>query len=148
MVPCVHYLLLYGLKTLFGIETMQALPTLLFSAEALMRSVGCNAQQVRHGVCQRGAATCQGPRTTGHLCPDALAENIVKLDVRDLEALCNGVIGALAKVRVVAPKVTGIVDATDRATTAHYADGGQVTRTRKMTAARGQGYAIAVTVYG
>ena len=56
MVPVVQYLLLYSLKTLFGIESMPALPSLLFSDEALMRLVGVNAQQVRHGVCQRGAA--------------------------------------------------------------------------------------------
>jgi hypothetical protein len=37
MVPVVQYLLLYGLKTLFGIERMNALPGLLFSDEALMQ---------------------------------------------------------------------------------------------------------------
>jgi hypothetical protein len=43
MVPVVQYLLLYGLKTLFGIESMNALPALLFSDEALMQLVGFNA---------------------------------------------------------------------------------------------------------
>ena len=86
MLPFVQYLLLYSLKTLFGIESMNALPALLFSDEALMRLVGFNAHQVRHGVCQRGAAQRQGPRTTGPICPDARADNIVKLNVRDLEA--------------------------------------------------------------
>src|ERR671924_2232309 len=108
MVPAVQYLLLYGLKTLFGIESMNALPALLFSDEALMRLVGFNAQQVRRGVCQRGAATRQGPRTAGPICPDTLAENIVQLNLRDLEALFNGVIRALAKSGVFAAKVTGI----------------------------------------
>jgi len=79
MVPFVQYILLYSLKTLFGIESMNALPALLFSDAALMRLVGFNAQQVRQGVCQRGAAQRQGPRTTGPICPDALADNIVKL---------------------------------------------------------------------
>lgn len=118
MVPCVQYLLLYSLKTLVGIESLHALPALLFSDEALMRLVGFNAYQVRHGVCQRGAATRQGPRTTGPICPDALAENIVKRNIRDLEALCNGVIRALAKAGVLAAQVTSIVDATDLETTA------------------------------
>jgi hypothetical protein len=54
MLPFVQYVLLYGLKTLFGIERINALPALLFSDEALMRLVGFNAQQVRDGVCQRG----------------------------------------------------------------------------------------------
>jgi hypothetical protein len=86
MVPFVQYILLYGLKTLLGIEGMHALPPLLFRDEALMRLVGFNAHQVRHGVCQRGAAPRQGSRTTGPSCPDALADNIVKLNLRELEA--------------------------------------------------------------
>jgi len=35
------------LKTLYGIERMHALSSLLFSDEALMQLVGFNAQQVR-----------------------------------------------------------------------------------------------------
>ncbi len=148
MVPFVQYLLLYGLKTLFGIESMNALPALLFSDEARMRLVGFNAHQVRHGVCQRGAAQRQGPRTRGPICPDALADNMVKLNVRDLEALFNGVIRALAKAEVFAAKVTGLVDATDLETTEHYVGCGQVTRKRKITDKRGKVHEIEVTVYG
>jgi hypothetical protein len=37
MVPIVQYVLLYSLKTLLGIESMNALPALRFSDEALMR---------------------------------------------------------------------------------------------------------------
>lgn len=148
MVPVVQYVLLYSLKTLFGIESMHALPALLFSDEALMRLVGFNAHQVRHGVCQRGAAQRQGPRTTGPICPDALADNIVKLNVRDLEALFNGVIRALAKAGVFAAKVTGIVDATDLETTPQYEGCGRVTRKRKITDKRGNVHEIEVTVYG
>jgi hypothetical protein len=148
MVPIVQYLLLYSLKTLFGIESMHALPALLFSDEALMRLVGFNVYQMRHGVCQRGATKRQGPRTTGPICPDALAENIVKLNMRDLEALFNGVIRALAKAGVFAAKVTSIVDATDLETTAQYEGCGQVTRKRKITDKRGKVHELEVKVYG
>jgi DDE family transposase len=148
MVPCVQYVLLYGLKTLYGVESMNALPALLFSDEALMRLVGFNAQQVRQGVCQRGAATRRGPRTEGPICPDTLAENIVKLNLRDLEALFNGVIRALAKIGVLGVKVTGIVDATDLETTAQYEGCGHVTRKRKIADKRGKVHEIEVTVYG
>jgi hypothetical protein len=148
MVPCVQYVLLYSLKTLFGIESMNALPALLFSDKALMRLVGFNAQQVRQGVCQRGAATRRGPRTAGPICSDTLADNIVKLNLRDLEVLFNGVIRALAKARIFGPKVTGIVDATDLETTAQYEGCGQVTRKRKITDKHGKVHAIEVTVYG
>jgi hypothetical protein len=148
MVPVVQYLLLYSLKTLCGIESMNALPALLCSDEARMRLVGFHAHQVRHGVCQRGAAKRQGPRTAGPICPDALADNMVKLNMRDLEALFNGVLHALAKAGVFAAKVTSIVDATDLETTAQYEGCGHVTRQRQITDTRGKVQEIAVTVSG
>jgi hypothetical protein len=70
MVPVVQDVLLDSLKTLFGVDSLNALPPWLCSDEALMRLVGFKAQPVRQGVCQRGAATRQGPRTTGPICPD------------------------------------------------------------------------------
>jgi Transposase DDE domain len=148
MVPVVQYLVLYGLKTLFGIESMNALPALLFSDEARMPLVGFNAQQVRHGVCQRGAAKRQQPRTEGPICPDTLANNIVQLNLRDLAAWFNGTIRALARAGIFGAKVTGIVDATDLETTAAYEGCGQVTRTRKITDKHGHVREIEVTVYG
>jgi Transposase DDE domain len=148
MVPFVQYLLLYSLKTLFGIESMHALPALLFSDEALMRLVGFNAHQVRHGVCQRGAAQRQGPRTRGPICPDTLADNMVKLNLHDLEALFNRAIRAVAQAGYFGKQVTGIVDGTDLETTAQYEGCGQVTRQRKITDKRGKVHEIEVTVYG
>jgi hypothetical protein len=148
MVPVVQYLLLYGLKTLFGIESMNALPALLFSDEALMQLVGFKAQQVRHGVCQRGAAKRQHPRTEGPICPDTLANNIVQLNLQDLEAWFNGTIRALAKAGICGAKVTGRVDATDLETTAAYEGRGQATRKRKITDKHGNVHEIEVTAYG
>jgi hypothetical protein len=148
MVPVVQSLLLYGLKTLFGIERMHALPALLFSDEALMPWVGFNAQQVRHGVCQRGAAKRQRPRTAGPMCPETLANHLVQLNRRDLEVWCNGTIRALAKAGICGATVTGIIDATDLETTARYDGCGQVTRTRQVTDTRGTVHEIEVTVYG
>jgi hypothetical protein len=146
LVPMVQYVWLYGLKTLFGIERMNALPELLFSDEASMRLLGCKAHQVRHGVCQRGAAKRRGLQAAGPICPEALANNLVKLDVRVLERLFNGVIRVLAKAGVFQAKVTGIVDGTDLETTAQYEDCGQVTRKRKMTDKQGKVREIEVTV--
>jgi hypothetical protein len=148
MVPDVQYVLLYGLKTLFGLESMNALPALLFSDEALMQLVGFNAQQVRHGVCQRGAATRQGERPPGPICPDTLAKNIVKWNLRQLEAVFNGAIRALAQAGVFGAKVTGIVDGTDVETTKRYTGCGQVTRTVCLEDKQGRRHAIEVTVYG
>jgi hypothetical protein len=148
MVPFVHYVLLYGLKTLFGIERMNALPSLLFSDEALMQLVGFNAQQVRHGVCQRGATKRQGERAPGPICPDTLAKNIVKWNLRDLEMVFNGAIRALAAAGVFGGTITGIADGTDLETTERYTGCGQVTRTVRLEDTRGKVHAIEVTVYG
>jgi hypothetical protein len=148
MVPFVQYVLLYGVKTLFGIESINALPSLLFSDEALMQLVGFNAHQVRQGICQRGATTRQGARLPGPICPDTLANNIVKWNLRDLEAVFNGAIRALAKAGVFGAKVTGIADGTDLETTKHYTGCGQVTRKRRIEDKQGRVHEIDVTVYG
>jgi hypothetical protein len=147
MVPYVQHILLYGLKTLFGIESMNALPALLFSDEALMQLVGFNAQPVRQGVCQRGAAKRQGERTPGPISPETLANNIVKLNLRDLEFVLNGAIRALAKAKVFGAKVTGIADGTDLETTERYTGCGQVTRKRRIKDRRGREHEIEIAVY-
>jgi hypothetical protein len=148
MVPFVQYVLLYSMKTLCGMESINALPSLLFSDEALMQLVGFNAQQVRQGICQRGATTRQGERLPGPICPDTLANNIVKWNLRNLEAVFNGSIQALAKARVFGAKVTGIADGTDLETTEHYTGCGQVTRMVRSADTRGRMHEIEVTVYG
>jgi hypothetical protein len=148
MLPFVQYVLLYGLKTLFGIERINALPALLFSDEALMQLVGFNAQQVRDGVCQRGTTKRQGERALGPICPDTLAKNIVKWDLRQLEAVFNGAIRALGKAGVFGKQVTGIADGTDLETTERYTGCGQATRKRRIEDKRGKGHEIEVTVYG
>src|SRR6266545_7664747 len=148
MIPFVQYLLLYGLKTLFGIKSMHALPSLLFSDEALMQLVGFNAQQVRQGVCQRGRTKRQGERTPGPICPDTLANNMVQCNLRDLVALFNGVIRALAKAGVFDKRVTGIADGTDLETTERYQGCGQATRQRRIEDKWARVQQIEVTVYG
>jgi Transposase DDE domain len=148
MVPFVQYLLLYGVKTLCGMKSINALPRLLFSDEALMQLVGFNAQQVRQGVCRRGTAKRQRARSPGPICPDTLANNMVKCNLRELETLFNGAIRAVAKAGVFGKRVTGIADGTDLETTERYAGCGQATRKRRIEDKWGKVHEIEVTVYG
>jgi hypothetical protein len=148
MLPFVQYVLLYGVKTLLGIQSINALPSLLFSDEALMQLVGFNAQQVRQGICQRGATKRQGERLPGPICPDTLAKNLVKWNLRELETVFNGSIRALAKAGVFGKQVTGIADGTDLETTARYRGCGQATRKVRIEDKHGQRHDIEVTVYG
>jgi hypothetical protein len=143
-----QYVMLYGMKTLLGIEAMNALPALLFSDEAAMRLAGFNAVQMRHGICQRSHEKQQGEKPPGPLCPDTLAANIVKRSLRAMEAFLNGVVQDLAQAKVFARQVTGILDGTDLETTARYEGCGQATRKRKITDKRGKVRDIEVTVYG
>jgi hypothetical protein len=124
------------------------LPAWLFSDAAVMQLVGFNAQQVRQGICQRGATTRQGERTPGPICPDTLAKQIVKLNVRDLAAVFKGAIRALARAGVLGAKVTGIVEGTALETTERYQGGGQVTRTVRRVDTHGRAHEIEVTVHG
>lgn len=52
--PVIQFVLLYLLKTLLGIESMNALPSLLFSNVATMTLIGFNAHQVAKGFTRRG----------------------------------------------------------------------------------------------
>jgi hypothetical protein len=148
MVPGVQEVVLYGLKTRCGIERLNALPAVLCSDDARMRVVGCKAQPIRHGVCQRGTAKRQGERAPGPMCPDTLAQHLVKWHVRELEAVCNGAMRALAKAGVVGATVTGIADGPDLETTARDGGCGQVTRQVRREDTRGRVHEIEGTVYG
>jgi hypothetical protein len=148
MVDFFQYVMRYGMKTLFGIEAINALPELLFSDEAAMRLAGFNAVQLRDGICQRSHEKRQGAKAPGPLCPDTLADNIVKLSLQAMEAFLNGVVQDLAQAKVFARQVTGILDGTALETTARYEGCGQATRKRKLTDKRGKVREIEVTVYG
>ena len=72
LLPVLQFVLLYLLKTLYGIASMNALPPLLFSNVALMRLIGFNAHHVGHGLTRRGdARRCLRPKR-GPLSPQCL----------------------------------------------------------------------------
>jgi len=72
----------------------------------------------------------------------------VKWHVRDLEAVFNGSIRALAQAGVFGAKVTGMADGTDLETTEHDRDCGPVTRKVRLEATQGRVHEIEVTVDG
>jgi hypothetical protein len=77
-----------------------------------------------------------------------LANNIVQCNVRDLEALFNGVIRAVAQAGGFRTQVTGIADGTELETTERYVGCGQATRKVRIKDKRGKVHEIEVTVYG
>jgi uncharacterized protein YcfJ len=74
-----------------------------------------------------------------------LANNLVKRNVRDLERVFTGAIGALAQAGVFDKQVTGMAESTALETTARSQGGGQVTRKVRLEDKQGRVHAIAVT---
>ena len=127
---------------------MNALPSLLFSDEAAHAAGGLQCPAGPPGHLPTGGDQAAGRAAPGPICPDTLAKNIVKWNLRDLEAVFNGAIRALAKAGVFGSEVTGIADGTDLETTERYQGCGQVTRKVRIEDKRGQVHEIEVTVYG
>jgi hypothetical protein len=89
LVPTVQFVLLYLLKVLFGGQSMNELPRVLFSNLALMELIGFNARQVEEGLTKRGEAQRKTKQKQGPLSPQCLADNISKLSREQMERLFN-----------------------------------------------------------
>jgi len=77
------------LRVLFGSESMNELPRVLFSNLALMELVGFNAHQCAEGLTKRGEAARQTKKKQGPITPQCLADNISKLKQEEMERLFN-----------------------------------------------------------
>lgn len=147
MVPFFQLVLLYFLKVLFGVEAMSALPRLLFSNEGAMRLVGFNAHQVKNGVCRRGEHRRKQAKQ-GPICDDVLANNIVKIPLKIIEAFFNRVVRVLARTGIFPKKIKVIIDPTDIPTTRFWEDCGSVTRKKRIVDKHGEVKEIEITVFG
>lgn len=112
LVPVIMFVLLYGTRLLFGIESSNALPALLFSNVAAMTLIGFNAQQVTEGLSQRGAQQRTAASEYTLMDPQTLANAICKISANALQDLFNGTIRALAAFGVFMAEVMVAVDGT------------------------------------
>src|SRR6266567_881528 len=97
LVPTVQFVLLYLLKVLFGGESMNELPRVLFSDLGLMELVGFNAQQCEDGLTKRGDAQRKTKKKQGPLTAQCLADNISKLGEQEMERLFNQMVQLLPR---------------------------------------------------
>jgi hypothetical protein len=118
--PAISFVLLYGVRVLFGIESTNALPQLLFSNVAVMSLIGFTAYQIGHGLSQRSAAARTEASAYVLMDPQTLAETISKASVEELERLFNGTIHCLAAFGVFMAEVMVAVDGTPVVTPATY----------------------------
>jgi hypothetical protein len=118
--PAIAFVLLYGVRVLFGIGSTNALPQLLFSNVAVMSLIGFTAYQVAHGLSERGAAVRTEASDYVLMDPQTLAERISQASAVELERLFNGTIQCLAAFGVFMAEVMVAVDGTPVVTPATY----------------------------
>jgi hypothetical protein len=118
--PTIYFILLYGTRVLFGIESTNALPSLLFSNVAVMSLIGFNAWQVAQGMTERGTKLRTAASEYTLMDPQTLARIICKASARELEHLFNGSIHCLAAFGVFMAEVMAAADGTQIVTTQHF----------------------------
>jgi Transposase DDE domain len=119
-VPTLYFLLLYGSRILFGIESMNALPVLLFSNVAVMTLIGFNLRFVQEGLSKRGASQRRNARAYVLMDAQTLAETICKSSLAELEKLFNGTIHGLAQYGIFLAEMMVALDGTRIVTTTHF----------------------------
>ena len=120
LIAVVQFVLLYMLRVLFGIISINAMSPLLFSNVAAMKLVGFNARQIAGGLTRRGDALRQNRPKQGPLSPQCLAQNICKIPLSALEKFFNGVICRLAAFGIFAAEIAAAIDSTFLVTTENY----------------------------
>lgn len=146
--PTIYFVLLYGSRILFGIESMNALPVLLFSNVAVMTLIGFNAQAVRQGTSKRGEAQRTGVRLYALMDPQTLAETICKSSGQELERLFNGTIQGLARYGLFVAEVMVAIDGTPILTTKHFTGCGCLSVTATKRTRQGAQVQVVELFYG
>jgi len=136
LLPVMQFVLLYLLKTLYGIASMNALPPLLFSNVAVMTLIGFNAHHAHEGLTRRGDARRRLRPKRGPLSPQCLAQNICKLSVAQLAALFNGTVRLLVARGLLHGELTVALDGSKVLTPESYPGRGCLSVTRTATEAK------------
>jgi len=153
-IPFFQIVLVFLMKVIGSIKTMDEISDLLLTDELLMSMCGFNAYQVKNGSCQRGVKLSKKPvpEIRGSLCVDTVANHIVTITPRRIENLFNRCIQQLAKQGVFPKKIHAACDATLYETTNKFKGCGSVTHKVKVKARgcrkNGELKAVSVTLYG
>src|SRR6266516_3012180 len=132
LVPTVQFLLLYLLKVLFGAQSMNELPRVLFSHLPLMELIGFNARQVEEGLTKRGDAQRQTQKKQGPLTPQCLADNISKLTQEQMERLFNAMVRCVVEWGLVDGPRLAALDGSKLPTPETYESRGKLKQTRSV----------------
>ena len=150
----IQLVLVFLMKVVGSIKTMEEVDDLLLTDELLMSMCGFNAYQVKNGSCKRGVKLRKTPipEIRGSLCVDTVANHIVTITPRRMEKFFNKCIQQLAKHNVFPKDIHAVCDATLYETTSKYRGCGCVSHKRKVKARgyrkNGELKEVTVTLYG
>ena len=132
LIPTVQFLLLYLLKVLFGGQSMNELPRVLFSQVPLMELIGFNARAVEEGLTKRGDAQRQSKKKQGPLTPQCLATNISKLTQEQMETLFNAMVRCVVGTGLLDGERLAALDGSKLPTPPTYEGCGKLKQTRSV----------------
>ncbi|HEC31756.1 MAG TPA: hypothetical protein ENI41_04610 [Deltaproteobacteria bacterium] len=153
-IPFMQLVLVFLMKVVGSIKTIDEISDLLLTDELLMSMCGFNAHQVKNGSCDRGTKLRKTPipEIRGSLCVDTVANHVVTITPRRIENFFNRCIQQLAKQGIFPKKIHAACDATLYETTSKFKGCGCVTHKVKVKA---RGYRkvgelkeVSVTLYG
>jgi hypothetical protein len=153
-VPFFQLVLVFLMKVIGSIKSVEELSDLLLTDEVLMSICGFNAYQVKNGSCERGTKLRKTPipEIRGSLCVDTVANHIVRITPRKIENFFNRCIQQLAKQKIFPENIHAVCDATLYETTSKYKGCGSVSYKRKVKARgrrkSGELKKVKVTLYG
>ena len=152
-VPFFQIVLVFLMKVVGSIKTIDEISDLLLTDELLMSMCGFNAHQVRSGSCDRGTKLRKTPmpEIRGSLCVDTVANHIVTITPKRIENFFNRCIKQLAKQGIFPKKIQSSCDCTLYETTSKFKGCGSVTRkVKKVRGYRkvGELKEVSVTLYG
>jgi len=153
-VPFLQLLLVFLMKVVGSIKTIDEISDLLLTDELLMSMCGFNAHQVKNGSCDRGTKLRKTPppQIRGSLCVDTVANHIATITPRRIENFFNRSIQRLARQGIFPKKIHAACDCTLYETTRKFKGCGSVTREVKVQARgyrkNGELKAVPVTLHG
>jgi hypothetical protein len=153
-IPFIQLVLVFLMKVVGSIKTIDEINDLLLTDELLMSMCGFNAHQVKNGSCDRGTKLRKTPtpEIRGSLCVDTVSNHIATITPRRIENFFNRCIQQLARQGVFPKKINAACDCTLYETTSKFKGCGSVTRKVKVKARgyrkNGELKEVPVTLYG
>jgi hypothetical protein len=153
-IPFIQLVLVFLMKVVGSIKTIDEISDLLLTDELLMSMCGFNAHQVKNGSCDRGTKLRKTPipEIRGSLCVDTVANHIATITPRRIENFFNRCIQQLARQGIFPKKIHAACDCTLYETTSKFKGCGSVTRKVKVKARgyrkSGELKEVNVTLYG